>query len=141
VVGGLQIADTNQNSWPSHLAWSNLYKVSPAHGWNPWLNLKDIQQPECIELFKLEICTYRPTRLLFVTGFDEWARPFLEALTARGEQPPNVKYVEQIGEICLDGKANPIRFVVACRPEFRPRQEWLEDVIQVIDNFWKELSP
>ena len=58
VVAQLEIADVDQDSWSSHLVWSNLYKVAPAAGGNPGVTLCQIQLAGCIELFGLELTTY-----------------------------------------------------------------------------------
>ena len=58
VVGELHIADMNTDVWPSHLIWSNLYKISPAAGNNPSGNHRSIQRPDCIDLLETEIRTF-----------------------------------------------------------------------------------
>ena len=72
----LWIAEHSSNDWSSHLVWSNLYKLSPRDGGNPSGRLQNIQLDGCRALFNLEVETYRPGRLLLLTGWD-WAEPFL----------------------------------------------------------------
>ncbi len=56
--------------WSSRLAWSNLYKVSPAHGGNPSGRLCRAQRAACIELLWGEIETLAPRRILVLTGWN-----------------------------------------------------------------------
>ena len=74
VVGRLDIADINNRHWPSYLAWSNLYKVSPSADGNPDGQLCGIQFDGCRDLLELELRNYRPKRLLLLTGLN-WAKP------------------------------------------------------------------
>lgn len=82
VVQGLGVADVEDAGWSSHLVWSNLYKVSPAGGGNPKGVLRKVQFRGCAELLNSELRTYRPSRVLFATGFD-WAEPFLKEAELR----------------------------------------------------------
>lgn len=70
VVAQLGIAKVEDTTWPSHLVWSNLYKMAPAKDGNPGGALCEVQLPGCIELLRLELMTYRPSRLLLLTGLD-----------------------------------------------------------------------
>jgi len=54
--------------WSSHLAWTNLYKVSPAAGGNPGAALQLAQRQSAIELLKLEVEQFAPRRVLAMTG-------------------------------------------------------------------------
>jgi hypothetical protein len=64
--------------WSSRLAWTNLYKVSPAAGWNPGGDLQRAQRVSAIDLLKLEIASFAPHRIVAQTG--SWVGPFLEGL-------------------------------------------------------------
>lgn len=130
VVAELKIADVEQDekdSWPSHLVWSNLYKVSPAEGRNPGAALCRIQLPGCIDLFRLELKTYTPSRLLFLTG-KEWVLPFL---TDFDDMPQNIDefhYVERYGTLSVASVKQPIQYVVAVHPQGKPEKSWVAEV-------------
>lgn len=79
VIKQLEIADVTESGWPSHLAWSNLYKISPASGGNPSGALMEVQREKCFEILKEEITMWNPERVLFQTGYC-WAEPFLKYL-------------------------------------------------------------
>lgn len=120
VVQRLGIADVESADWSSQLVWSNLYKISPATGGNPSNALCDIQFAGCAELLDLEFATYRPSRVLFLTG-SNWADPFL----AQWELPKSdqFQYVERVGPY---GKAH---CVVAAHPQGKPEEKWVNEVI------------
>lgn len=124
VVRDLGIADVEDAGWPSHLVWSNLYKVSPAGGGNPSNVLREIQLPGCAQLITLELCVYRPSRVLFLTGVD-WAAPFLEA--AELQEAVGFEYVERVGD------AHGARCVIAVHPQGRDEQQWARDVTAAFD--------
>ena len=117
----------NGEDWPSHLVWSNLYKVSPAAGGNPGNGLRKIQFPGCKELFQLELETYRPKRLLLLTGWDDWAERFLDQLAP--DDVAGMAYVERVGTIVL-GQEHQIRVVVAYHPQGRPEETWSGEVLE-----------
>lgn len=127
VVGELRIADITNESWPSYLVWSNLYKISPAVGRNPSAKMRSLQRDSCISLFQTETLSFKPRRLLFLTGHD-WAAPFLKRVEAeifytRGS------YVESVGTF-NSGNDKPCLFVVASHPERKPEAPWVNEVIK-----------
>jgi len=125
VVQGLGIADVEGTDWTSHLVWSNLYKVSPASGGNPSNVLCDIQFPGCTELLNLELRTYRPSRVLFLTGAD-WAVPFLSTIELN--ETAGFRYVERIG-LC-----DRAQYVIAAHPQGKPGNVWVHEVLTAFDH-------
>jgi hypothetical protein len=79
VVDRLNLGDAEKDNWPTALAWSNLYKVSPKEGGNPAKNLKAAQEPIAFDLIKREVAELEPKRVLVLTGLD-WFTPFAEHL-------------------------------------------------------------
>lgn len=125
VVGEIGIADVKDAGWPSHLVWSNLYKVSPACGGNPSNVLCEIQIPGCIELLTLEFRTYRPSRVLFLTGIN-WADPFLKK-AAELQECERFKYVKCVGNMY------GARCVIAVHPQGKPEAAWAREVTAAFD--------
>ena len=118
VMEGLEIAFEN-DPWPSHLVWSNLYKVAPAKGDNPGNRLCDIQLNGCISLFDTELEIYQPSRLLLLTGWD-WAEVFIaNDCQIHG----NAGFVEATGQ------REETSIVVAKHPQGKPEGEWVENVL------------
>ncbi len=65
--------------WPSKLMWSNLYKVAPFSGGNPWTALVRTERDACKCHLAEEVSLWSPKRILFLTGW-RWAEPFLSSL-------------------------------------------------------------
>ena len=127
VVERLGIADIERASWPSHLVWSNLYKIAPCQGGNPNDSLCDIQFPGCRELFTLELTTYTPSRLLLLTG-TAWARDFLNDFGESLQDANGFSYVERCGTLAIGSKYHPVRYIVAAHPEGKREDQWVEEV-------------
>ena len=127
VVARLEITDTEQDSWSSHLVWSNLYKIAPAEGGNPGETLCQIQLAGCRELFNLELTTYTPARLLLLTGTG-WAAPFLPDFDGTSQDVPGFCYVEGFGTLTITPGKPPIRYVVAAHPQGKPEGQWVTEV-------------
>jgi hypothetical protein len=124
VVQNLGIADVQGAGWSSNLVWSNLYKMSPAGGGNPSNVLCEFQFRGCADLLNLELRTYRPSRVLFLTGVD-WAAPFLAEAEPRGGA--GFHYVKQFG-LCGDA-----RCVIAVHPQGKPGAAWAREVVTAFD--------
>jgi len=75
------------NRWYRHVAWTNLYKVSPESG-NPKESLKKMQFDSCVEILKKEIEVFNPKFVVFLTS--GWENPFLSSL---GMDTGNVRTV------------------------------------------------
>ena len=137
VVARLEIADVEQDSWPSHLVWSNLYKIAPVEGGNPGATLCRIQLDGCRELFDLELTTYRPSRLLLLTG-GEWASPFLSDFDGAPRDVAGFSHVKGFGILTIVPGKEAIRYVVAAHPQGKPGDPW---VAEVCSAFNRSVSP
>ena len=131
VVIRLEVENFDENIWSSYLVWSNLYKVSPRSEGNLSETLCKAQKSGCIELLRVEFETYRPERLLFLTGYG-WARPFLEAFTMNYSQMPeeiNQRFVEKFGQLTLPNE-QMCKIVIAHHPQGKGDDPWIENVMQ-----------
>ncbi|HEX8549922.1 MAG TPA: hypothetical protein VF681_00065 [Abditibacteriaceae bacterium] len=128
VVGELRLANVEDDSWPSHLVWSNLYKISPAAGRNPPAKMCSLQREDCISLLEMEIQIYKPRRILFLTGLN-WADPFLKRIAPNICPVPNSYLVHAAGTFSR-GTSDACTVVVATHPERKPETEWVQEVIQ-----------
>ncbi len=129
VVDQSGIADVNKDDWPSHLVWSNLYKVAPADVGNPSQALQDIQFPGCLSLFEIELSTYLPHCLLLLTGLN-WAKPFLNSISAT-YSIVHGSYVQAMGRITI-ASTKTTNVVVAVHPQGTDEDLWVQ---QVMDAF------
>ncbi|MDP9227069.1 MAG: hypothetical protein M3P18_25130 [Actinomycetota bacterium] len=105
--------------WSSYIAWTNLYKVSPAAGWNPGADLQRAQRGDVTELLKLELAELAPRRVLATTG--GWIGPFLGGLGLTLE----ARYGLVEGVAHRDGVA----WVVAKHPMGKPGDEYVRLVL------------
>ena len=118
-----------KEDWPTHLAWSNLYKVSPYDA-NPGARLRDAQRDGCKELLKLEIRTFRPKRVLFLTGWD-WAEELFCAPPEACERE-GARFVDRVWHQSPDPESGSAisRFVVARHPQGKKEDQWVAEVLQ-----------
>jgi hypothetical protein len=113
VAEGVGLGRDKPEDWPSKLVHSNLYKVAPwleggpatsASGGNPSARLQHCQRDSAAKLLRDEISSFKPVRLLLLTGLD-WAAPFLPVLGASKstitEDHPGV--VEWTGALSIPG--------------------------------------
>ena len=118
-----------EEDWPTHLVWSNLYKVSPYRK-NPGAPLRRAQRDACKELLKLEIRTFRPKRVLFLTGWD-WAEELVCAPPESGE-PAGTRFVDKVWGQPLDPQSGSAisSFVVAQHPQGKKEDRWVDEVLE-----------
>ena len=129
---GIADKDKDKKTWPSHLVWSNLYKVAPVEGGNPSKTLCDIQLPGCICLLQQEISSYLPRRLLLLTGLD-WAKPFLQKIAPTFTPVSAYKYVEAIAQI-PHSSGETSKVVVAAHPQGKPESIWVQEVVKAFQS-------
>ena len=105
--------------WSSRLAWTNLYKVSPAAGWNPGADLQRAQRRSAIELLNLEVERLAPRRVLALTG--GWIGPFSDGLGLNLTARPGL--VEAVGH------RGDCPWVVAKHPMRKPEDRFVAEVL------------
>jgi hypothetical protein len=116
------IASATEKHWSSHLAWTNLYRVSPHQCGNPNAALQAAQRDVCFDLLKAEITALVPRRVLMLTGAD-WAWPFLERLSGLTMGSRSSGLVRVVGSIELPRA--PRKLVVAVHPQGNRSERWL----------------
>jgi hypothetical protein len=110
-------ASTDDPTWSSRLAWTNLAKLAPWGGGNPGGALLDIQRRAGPELLRMELSTWQPEVVLVLTG-RWWAEPFVRALGL------DVSWRDGLLEgVATDGAR---RWVIAPHPQGKPRALWDE---------------
>jgi len=127
-VGRLRIADINADgsAWPSQLVWSNLYKIAPAAGGNPNNQLQRAQFEGCLQLLHWEIETFKPKRLLFLTGL-AWAGPFLEHAWCDNLPVEGQVFIEAKGYVMAGPE--PASCVIASHPQGKNERNWVDEVV------------
>jgi hypothetical protein len=114
------------------LAWTNLYKVAPAAGWNPGADLQVAQRPAAIDVLRAEIAALRPRRLLFMTGLG-WLWPFGQRLGFRLERREGL--VEAVG------LQESTAIVVARHPMAKPQDAFVSEVSDAFARLGRPLAP
>jgi hypothetical protein len=122
VVDGLRIGDND--TWPSHIVWTNLYKIAPAKGGNPKGHLREMQIEDGRLLLETEVKHFGPRRILFITGF-KWVEPFICGMFADVRGHRGGGFIEASGV-----SPTGIRVVVATRPDRRPEAMWSQAVVK-----------
>ena len=131
-VFGEATDDWYKSGWEQKIVWSNICKVSPWKSGNPDDKLFVSQKGICRDILKAEIEEFKPSHILFMTGWEYWGESFLKDMNldvkgrniCRGEEKNNV-FVEAAG-VYLD-----IPVIVACRPELRPTEDYVEQIFIV----------
>ena len=140
VVERLDIVEEEDfdETWASHIVWSNLYKVAPVKGGNPSERLCNEQLDGCKKLLDYEIRTYKPERLLFITERNTvskpdyfWADDFLP-----DDDDNDIQWDDDKGFVQASGYRTLApdmltRVVVAKRPEFRKEDDWVDQVVSM----------
>jgi len=126
-----------------HLAWSNLYKIAPNENkelnisaGNPTTTMCKRQFAACRELLDAEIHAYKPTHILFITGYDWWyadkqcdfSTLFENNNRIGNNNTDRSIYVEGTAEYLLDGRSVPV--VITCRPERRDETAYTEATVK-----------
>lgn len=120
--------------WTEHIAWSNLYKLSPVNGGNPSKGTKQRQMDICIEILKKELDTLKPTHILFITGY-EWFTPFEKIFVKVTEcKDKKINRGNNINSVFVEGTASygSAKVVIACRPEYRKKNDYVQEVINFL---------
>jgi hypothetical protein len=128
-VSDLHIADTEVTSWPSHIVWSNLYKMAPSEGGNPSNALCSIQFQHCRNLLLSEITKFSPKRLLFLTG--DWAWPFVGDIISESGPVDHCHYVEGAGTITIGDNVKS-KTVIAEHPQGKKESVWVDEVVKML---------
>jgi hypothetical protein len=122
---------TDPDAWPSRLAYSNLYKLSPKDGGNPSGRLQEVQRLACIKMFLAEIEAWRPKRVLMLTDL-KWASPFLQGLASHfGTEIDSLritKFVQCTLQIPFGFRRGLI--VVGRRPECKKEAPAVEEICE-----------
>jgi hypothetical protein len=128
VMDNMGIADVLKSDWPSHLMWTNLYKIAPAKGWNPSVRLCDVQFEFCVQILREEFLWWKPKRALFLTGWGR-AKHFLTRFqTAQWKDVEEKKFVEWVGTADFE-PSHRVQIVVAKHPMGKPEGRLVAEIV------------
>ncbi|PQO26076.1 hypothetical protein C5Y96_21745 [Blastopirellula marina] len=126
VVRNIPFPESLWDTWANHVAWTNLYKISPSGGGNPTTSLRQLQHPYCEQILRLEIQAWQPRRILFLSGYD-WMNHFCEGLGIAGQITENAKFVQFAGTLTSTGA----KVVVGPHPQDRgakPERDFAKEI-------------
>jgi hypothetical protein len=116
------------NSWQKRVAWTNVYKISPANGGNPDHFMRANQLEHCKNILAKEIDGLKPKHLLCITG--DWGKKILEHNgIVIGESKGLVRYAG----LHRQSYGN-LKVVVADRPEGKKRDKWVGLVLDAFSS-------
>ena len=131
-----KLPDYSEQTWPSRLIWSNLYKIAPDKGGNPNNRLCIAQERVCLEYFAAELRIWQPKQVVLVTGWD-WAHPFVNRLDPDASaKPSREQLVDWSGLVHPHPDQAPIPLVVCKRPERRR----VANIVQEITAAFQKLA-
>lgn len=125
-----------KNGWTSHIAWSNLYKVSPIGEGNPNEQMKKEQLDVCKQILKMEIEILSPKFVVIPTG-EDWYSKFIKYLNNNTEPTfPDIKIIKEhrkkkdIEHKCCTCNINNITYILTDYPMRGDQNEMVNYVIQ-----------
>lgn len=138
VIKGISSKYNETNPWYSHVAWSNLYKISPNKsqgGGNPDKNAKDKQLNLCRKIFKTEIEILSPKYVILLTSGWESKTGFLYYLN--GNQ--HTKHIEEKTwgkdyKIKVYDINNTI-FITTVHPQGKNEKEHIKKIVELLRKY------
>ncbi len=119
------------NEWYSHIAWTNLYKVSPTVG-NPTTHQEKIQLPYCVKILKAEIEVLQPKFVIFLTSRREEYNGFIKENYGTLEKLDIKKWKNDKYETKLYKVNNDLYFVKSYHPQGKPIQQHIDIIYDLI---------
>jgi hypothetical protein len=114
-------SEAEKKNWSSYLVWTDLYKVASPDGGNPSNRLCEAQFEQCKLLLKEEIATFKPKRILFLTGYI-WFKDFEDiGFNGRDRKESLVEWV---------GSYDKTEVIVAKHPQGKDETEYVKQVIK-----------
>ena len=104
--------------WMDNILWSNLYRLSPENG-NPGGRSQKKQKEVCLKILNAEVEYFKPTHILFVTGYDWMFEDIRKKLTKISG-----KYVEAVGNL------SGAKAVIVKRPERVGKEGYVKECIE-----------
>jgi len=115
---------TTDSCWSDQTAWTNLYKLSK-NGGNPSAELLAYQFESAKKILLQEIIDAKPQNILFLTGWNNWAKPFIEDYLI------DIKHINN-NHICLTGTLTIGTFecnVIVAEKPYKVNESQMSDTI------------
>jgi len=126
VVKGISKAVCNKDDWYNHIAWSNLYKLSPESG-NPSSWLQGIQRDNCVKILNEEINILKPKYVIFLTS--NWEQFYIESFGIDVKKTKKIKWTGyETHYRNYDGKL----FVQSRHPQGKDENTHIEAITKIV---------
>lgn len=116
------------HTWYEHIAWTNLYKFSPAK-MNPDARMKRDQLDICIDILDREIQLLSPHVVIFLTS--GWECHFADHIGLKSEEAEHCQWSRH--ELLFQKKGN-IAYIRSKHPQGKSECEHVEALVTVIGN-------
>ena len=120
-------------TWYSHVAWSNVYKISPDSGGNPNNKLCNAQLEDCKKILETEIKTLSPKTVVMFTG-EYWSMPFLRYLNGESEVT-SICTESWDGYECKVYQIGGTTFIVTEHPQGKKENSHKQALIKLLNKF------
>ena len=105
----------SEEYWYQKIAWANLFPVAPSDGGNPSAALIEAQRPIAKEILNATIKYYKPTHILFETGWDYWLN--YKGFSMLDGFYEDKRLPDESGIVIKKGHIETAKVVIASRPE------------------------
>lgn len=132
----------DEKYWYERIAWANLFPVAPSEGGNPSDHLISAQRQVAKKLLNQTIAVFKPTHILFVTGWNRWM--YYETDDKKdghfqcmldGIPEAEMKNItDEKKAVIWRGMCRNAKIVIANRPERKPEAEYAKKVLQAFQN-------
>ncbi len=122
------------NDWNEHIAYSNLYKVSPKEGGNPSTTLKKLQHETSQKILKTELEMLKPQVIVMQTGLNgnlEWGKDFYRAVVGDVQ----CELFSHGGKTIKVFRGNNRLLIVCDRPERKSETPLVECIHAAIEKY------
>lgn len=132
----------DEANWYERIAWANLFPATPSEGGNPSDHLISAQRPIARKLLNQTIDVYKPTHILFVTGWDDWL--YYRTDHKKGDHfqcmlddipEAEIKAIaDRKKAVIWGGLCRGAKIVIANRPERKAETEYVKSVLRAFQD-------
>ena len=132
----------DEANWYERIAWANLFPAAPSEGGNPSDHLISAQRPIVRKLLNQTIDVYKPTHILFVTGWDDWLYYRTDhkkedhfQCMLDGIPEAEIKAIaDRKKAVIWGGLCRGAKIVIANRPERKAETEYVKSVLRAFQD-------
>jgi hypothetical protein len=131
IIKSISLEYSGKEDWYNHIAWTDLYKISPWEGGNPNAKLQKLQRETCISILNEEINILKPDVLIFLTS--GWENFYLESIKI--PQKMNKKKTWNKYESYFQ-KFNDVLYIQSHHPQGKNEGEHKDAVVNILRKYY-----